>query len=50
MKECGIMEILLLTTKKKQMRREDGKQEIYLEWPYNYIKTSSLIRWQSFVR
>ena len=31
MKEYGIMEILLLT--KKQMRAEDGKQEIYLEWP-----------------
>ena len=32
MKEYGKMEILLLT--KIQMRAEDGKQEIYLEWPY----------------
>jgi len=34
MKEYGIMEILLLT--KKQMRAEDRKQEIYLEWPNMY--------------
>jgi len=31
MKEYSIMEILLLT--KKKMQAEDGKQEIYLEWP-----------------
>ena len=31
MKEYGIMEIFIAD--QKQMRAEDGKQEIYLEWP-----------------
>ena len=32
MKEYGIMGILFLTTEKKLMQAEDGKQEIYLEY------------------
>jgi len=31
MKEYGIMEIFIAD--QQQMRAEDGKQEIYLEWP-----------------
>jgi len=44
MKEYGIIEILLLRI--KQMRAEDGKQEIYLEWPKLKSNIRHLIRVQ----
>ena len=40
MKEYEIMEIFIAD--QKQMRAEDGKQEIYLEWHYRLDKVVQL--------
>jgi len=47
MKDYGIMEIFIAD--QQQMRAEDGKQEIYLEWPnravgLRYFNHSSFIK------
>jgi len=40
MKEYGIMEIFIAD--QQQMQAEDGKQEIYLEWPYRKLNFFSI--------